>query len=257
MEQQFDSIIIGAGAAGLIAAWELSLAGRKVAVVESANRIGGRIHTIHDPAFELPVELGPEFIHGNLHPTTDLLKRAGIDVYDVKGTIWQHHDGRLQEQSDFIEDDNLLGKKFKQLHQDISVADFLDNYLQEEKLEELHYTLKNYVEGYYAADTQKASTYALRDELNGKDEQQFRVEGGYARLATYLHQQCILHDVIFYPGQRAEKVEWQKNHVTVTAGDRVFTAKQVLITVSMGVLQTERITFIPALSKQMAAARQL
>ena len=39
-------LILGAGIAGLSAAYELSRAGYRVTIVESSNRIGGRIHTI-------------------------------------------------------------------------------------------------------------------------------------------------------------------------------------------------------------------
>ena len=59
-------IVIGAGAAGLMAAYELSQNGKQVIILEAANRLGGRIHTISDPSFSQPIELGAEFIHGDL-----------------------------------------------------------------------------------------------------------------------------------------------------------------------------------------------
>ena len=59
-----DVAVIGAGAAGLAAARELSGAGRRVVVLEARERIGGRIFTLHPPDFALPIELGAEFIHG-------------------------------------------------------------------------------------------------------------------------------------------------------------------------------------------------
>ena len=42
---QFDTIIIGAGIAGLTAAKVLKAAGRKVAILESADAVGGRVRT--------------------------------------------------------------------------------------------------------------------------------------------------------------------------------------------------------------------
>src|SRR4051812_28053502 len=103
-EKEFDIIIIGAGAAGLIAAWELAQAGRTVAILEAKNRVGGRVHTISDQRFDLPVELGPEFVHGELELTQMLLKKSGTEQYEVAGDIWQKHEGELEEQKDFIED---------------------------------------------------------------------------------------------------------------------------------------------------------
>ena len=57
-----DVVVIGAGVAGLAAACELSGAGLDVVVVEARDRVGGRVHTLHDPAWPLPVEPGAEFI---------------------------------------------------------------------------------------------------------------------------------------------------------------------------------------------------
>ena len=57
MQTESDIIIVGAGAAGLAAARELSIAGLNVIVLEGRNRIGGRISTHFD---SWPIELGAE-----------------------------------------------------------------------------------------------------------------------------------------------------------------------------------------------------
>ena len=46
-----EVIIIGAGATGLMAAHELSKAGKRMIVLEARNRTGGRIHTLMILAF--------------------------------------------------------------------------------------------------------------------------------------------------------------------------------------------------------------
>ena len=69
-------IIIGAGAAGLMAARLLAEQGYTVTILEAQDRTGGRIHTLHDKSFAQPVELGAEFIHGNLPVTIGLLKES-------------------------------------------------------------------------------------------------------------------------------------------------------------------------------------
>ena len=87
-----------------MAAWELVQTGKKVAVVEARDRIGGRIHIISDNRFSTRVELGAEFVHGNLELTQLLLKKAKAKHFKLSGDIWQNEDGQLQKQKDFIED---------------------------------------------------------------------------------------------------------------------------------------------------------
>jgi monoamine oxidase len=54
MDAPFDVVIIGAGIAGLAAGRLLASAGRRVAILEARDRVGGRIHT-HHAAPILPV----------------------------------------------------------------------------------------------------------------------------------------------------------------------------------------------------------
>ena len=69
-----DIIIIGAGAAGLMAALKLSAKNKNVIVLEARDRIGGRIHTVENSSDTKNVELGAEFIHGDLPVTLNLLR---------------------------------------------------------------------------------------------------------------------------------------------------------------------------------------
>jgi monoamine oxidase len=48
MDRKLEIIVIGAGAAGLMAALELLKAGHAVTILEARERTGGRIHTIHE-----------------------------------------------------------------------------------------------------------------------------------------------------------------------------------------------------------------
>ncbi|GIX49244.1 MAG: amine oxidase [Candidatus Tectimicrobiota bacterium] len=62
MTHHTDTVVIGAGIAGLAAARTLHDAGGAVVVLEARHRLGGRIHT--DRALGFPVELGAHWIHG-------------------------------------------------------------------------------------------------------------------------------------------------------------------------------------------------
>jgi monoamine oxidase len=74
--------VIGAGAAGAEAARVLALRGFDVVVIEARDRIGGRIDTISDKAWKVPVELGA----WRLSPTADadiLTDLARLDIASV------------------------------------------------------------------------------------------------------------------------------------------------------------------------------
>ena len=74
-------IVIGAGLAGLAAAYELSQAGHDVAVLEARMRPGGRVHTIRDPFPEgLYAEAGATRIPNHHHFTIKYAKLFGLTL---------------------------------------------------------------------------------------------------------------------------------------------------------------------------------
>ena len=52
---------------------ELSGAGKRICLLEARDRVGGRVSTLHLPDLPLPIELGAEFIHGELGTTFDIV----------------------------------------------------------------------------------------------------------------------------------------------------------------------------------------
>ncbi|HEU4473165.1 MAG TPA: NAD(P)/FAD-dependent oxidoreductase [Flavisolibacter sp.] len=254
---EYDVIVVGAGAAGLIAAWEIGMTGRKVVLLEARERIGGRVHTVSDPLFDLPVERGAEFIHGNLPLSQLLLQKAGISYYPVEGSVWRHTSGIIEEQDDFIENFPLLEKKFALLEEDMPVSVFLDRYLSGEEYKTLRFTLASYVEGYNAADTGRASSFSLREEMLKSDDEQFRIEGGYGGLIGFLESQCRSHGVDFFLSHPVTVISWKQNEVEVICRSQQFTASRILITVPVGVLQTGALRFEPGIPEKMEAAGRL
>jgi monoamine oxidase len=80
---QVDVVIVGAGAAGIAAARKCVAAGRRVAVVEAADRIGGRCLT-DTTTFGVPYDRGAHWIHTpDLNPVAKLAARSGLDVYSA------------------------------------------------------------------------------------------------------------------------------------------------------------------------------
>ncbi|RYY94603.1 MAG: FAD-dependent oxidoreductase [Chitinophagaceae bacterium] len=258
MEHRYDVLVLGAGAAGLMAAWELSAAGRSVALIEARGRTGGRVHSFHEPGFSLPIELGAEFVHGELPLTRHWRERAVLGQYAVSGSIWQYKGGRLQQQEDFIEEEDALEKVWPQVPEDLPVGTLLDRFLQGARHEELRFTLRRYVEGYYAGNLEQASSFALRRELEGEDEAQYRLETGYGPLLTAIDTECAHQGVFFCLNTPIRSVQWCPGSVRLTATDgRTFVGGALVCTVPIGTWQAGDIEWAPALPAKEAAARQL
>src|SRR4051794_35902821 len=92
----FDVIVIGAGVAGLAAAARLVAAGKRVLVLEARDRVGGRVNTLHEPDWPIPIERGAEFIHGKPKETWEILSAGAISAYQVPDEHWQLKDGKLR-----------------------------------------------------------------------------------------------------------------------------------------------------------------
>src|SRR6185437_3219265 len=185
--EQYDVIVIGAGASGLMAARELTKAGQKVLVLEARDRIGGRIHTINND-FSKPTEAGAEFVHGNLPVTLGLLKEGNIAYTTTEGENWQFKNNRLTNAESFMQGWEIVMERLKKLEQDTTVKEFLDTHFSGDEYSNIRKSLTGFVEGYDAADVSKASIFAFRDELIGDSEweAQYRLVNGYGELLNFL-----------------------------------------------------------------------
>ena len=74
-----DVVVIGAGFAGLSAAVQLAAAGRRVAVVEEAPRLGGRATAFTDRETGERVDNGQHVLFGCYRETYAFLKQLGTD----------------------------------------------------------------------------------------------------------------------------------------------------------------------------------
>lgn len=255
---QKEILVIGAGASGLMAARELAKEGWKTTILEARNRIGGRIYTLHDDSFPEPVELGAEFVHGNLPVTIKLLKDAGISYQAMKGKFLQVSHDEVKKENTPLPDWPLLEKRLKELHEDMTIADFLNQFFSEEKYADLKRSVKGFAEGYSAADTTRASVFAFRDEwLNEEDSDQYRIKGGYESLVNFLADECTSSGSRIHLSSVVTEIHWQKDRVSVmTEGGKNYTANKVVITVPLGILQAQPpgagcISFIPAIPDKM------
>ena len=259
-----DILIIGAGAAGLVAANMLAKAGKTVTVLEARNRCGGRIHTLNNELFFKNAELGAEFIHGDLSVTLNLLKEAGIAHYHAGGEMWRYREGRFENENVFTGDWGLLMDKLGKLKKDISIEDFLKKEFPGSKYSSLKDSVRRFASGYDTADTRKASSFALWREWENEDgEASYRVEGGYGAMINYLHESLKNAGGSIYLNSIVKKIEWRPGNVKVSTSEgAIYEAGQIVIALPLGVLQagkneTGAVTFDPPVKKQIDAINKM
>ncbi|MCW3084840.1 MAG: FAD-dependent oxidoreductase [Bacteroidetes bacterium] len=262
MEHTTDIIIIGAGAAGLYAAMELSAKGKKVTVLEAREKTGGRIRSITGN-FSKAMDAGPEFIHGDLPITKSLLKKAGSKFYKHKGEFYRSRNGKIVETDEMTEGWDRLMKELKGLKKDMTLVQFLDEHFGDEKDKELRREVIGLAEGFDAADANRISAFAVRNEWGGDTiDDSYQIEGGYTPLVDYLTAECRKNGCTFHFKTEVKKIKWQKGRVEIICmSGQVFEAPKVMITVSLGVLISENetcsIAFSPAIPAKITAAKQM
>ncbi|MBC8172368.1 MAG: FAD-dependent oxidoreductase, partial [Chitinophagales bacterium] len=254
-----DIIIVGAGASGLMCARELSKNGLRVLVLEARNRIGGRIDTIHPPGFSKPIESGAEFIHGNLPVTKKLVQEAGLKTNITGGIAIRLQNGKFTSDDFFIPDWEIFERQLRGLEYDMPIAGFLQTYFHDPAYEQLRNYIKGYAEGYDAADTRFASTFALRDEWLQKEyETQYRVAEGYSALLYFLASDIPKNGSSIKLSAPVKEIRWKSNEAEVhTISGEIFKAAKTIITVPLGVLQTGNFLFSPALPDKINAAHHI
>ena len=259
--EEADVVIIGAGAAGLAAARELSIAQLKVIVLEARDRIGGRINTHFD---RWPIELGAEFVHGKPPETLAIANRAHLTLQDVPNIHWHFHDGVVTKSGEFWSKveavmDEMSGYKGP----DESFAAFLDEHQRKTDIEDIRSIATLFVEGFHAAHADQISVHGLNKTNEAAseidDEKQFRVENGYVRIAQALHDEAVGAD--FYFGATIAEVKWKRDEVqVVTAASQRFKARRLLVTLPLSLMQSgpnQSVRFVPALTAKQVAANKL
>ena len=233
----YDVIIVGAGAAGLVAAKLLAESGKKILLLEARDKVGGRIQLIED--FSFPVQGGAEFIHGNLRTTFDLLKEAGLKKEKLKGNFCRVIKGRWSVEGDIAPYWELLMKKLMDCHNDMSVDSFLEKNFYAKKYEKLRGQFRRYVEGYDAADTKYTSVLALKKEMEHGDETQYRPVPGYDALIDYLYKICLKYKGVVKTNEAVINISRNKNVQVITTAGKYFSQK-IIIAVPLGVLQSRK-----------------
>jgi monoamine oxidase len=253
--EHFDIIVIGAGASGLCAARELTRANMKVLILESRDRIGGRMYTNIPQNFTSPIERGAEFIHGEATCTFQILKEARAEHIKIEGNTFQAFDDDLKK-ADFFDDNwKLILEKLETLKRDMTFAAFLSEYFGDAQYTMLREKIVKFVEGYNAADISKVSSLALYEEWSEEEEpSQYRINGGYAKLYEFLQREVEDHGGLIKLNHEVKEIIWRKNEVQVKTAFETFHGNKCVVTVPVSILRSGTISFEPAIPDLIDAA---
>jgi monoamine oxidase len=253
-----DAIIVGAGAAGLMAARELKRAGKEILVLESSPRAGGRVLTLYETNAGVPVELGAEFIHGDAPETRKLLDEARLITVPVLGEHYRSDRGELSDQGAVWK---RMAKVFRHLNPDRktdrSFQDFLDDKPGGRSLSNERELARGFVQGFNGADTSLISEKWLAeqgDPTEGASEAN-RIVNGYGALIEFLmrHLTELIRSSVAVT--RIIRTESQVTVMDEHGKDHV--ARAVIITVPLPLLQDGTIILEPDIPAIRNAARQL
>jgi monoamine oxidase len=246
-----DVVVVGGGAAGLAAADQLARSGKKVLLVEARSRLGGRIHTLIDPAYNHPVELGAEFLEGDPEAIRDLTRQAGLEFHRV---IERHERARPGGKEAVPDAEELIDRLLRaevSPTRDVPVALLLGEHSDSFEPDELE-LMTRYLEGFHAADLQRYGSRALAENHRAEQtdrEEMRRIVGGHGTVVRYLQRQLEAGSVEIRTDSAVTRLHWHPGLAQLTvssaSGSELIPAAQVIVTVPIGVLRAGQLEIDP------------
>src|SRR5262245_12277429 len=198
----FDSVIIGAGVSGLVAAHRLKKMGRDPLLIESGDRVGGVIQSREVEGFL--IECGPNSLRGS-HEFLDLVEELNLTgeliTADHRAPAYIYADGRLQAapmsppallKTKLISNAaklRLLLEPFVKARREggeESIASFVRRRLGDEILERM---VAPFLSGVYAGDPEELSVQACFPKLAEFEAESGGILRGALRAARRSRQQ--------------------------------------------------------------------
>lgn len=246
-------IIVGAGISGLASAKKLKEKGFNVTVLESQEKIGGRLRT--NRSLGVGFDEGASWIHGiNGNPITTLAQQAGMETFETIDESRKSYDlgGTLRSATTYqnAEDDfyNILGTMMNSGNPNQSFETIFQNLYPQKYNDRLYkFFLSTYIT-FDCGDLNKLSStlYDEGEEFSGVEK---IAVNGYDTIANYLGNALNVK-----LNQRVTKIDYSNPKIKVTHNGTVSEADFVIVSVPLGVLKANKIEFLPALptAKQTA-----
>ena len=241
-----DVIIIGAGVAGLAAAAALRQAGRSCVVLEASQRVGGRAHTVlvGDDTFDL----GATWLHdADRNKLADLASAAGDTLTDADAarsriTLIDGQPGTAEDEYAYNRAAQLFDTACHARaaqEPDISLSDAIADLRDDPWMA----TIETWEAAQIAAaDPRRLS---VRDwSANDLIGRNLWVQGG---IGTLVERRLAPLAGAIRLGCKATRIAWDGPGVTVQTSQGTLQAHSCIVTVSVGVLAADGITFDPPL----------
>lgn len=238
-------LIIGAGAAGLYAAYLLKSKGIKFQLVEASANYGGRLGKLTGFA-NFPIDLGTQWLHGKNSILSDFITKSdtkiSLDDSDLKYWFNNQLINKLPKKTNIFEGEDLP---------DISFEDYA---IQKGFGNEYKYIIEN-IAGDQGADASQLSVYGNnKDEENwtsGDDDYKFQetyFDFIDKQIAAQVKDEILLNTII-------TKIDYSKSSIEITdSNNNLFLADKVIITVPIPILKSGDIQFIPDLPTEKTSA---
>ncbi|MFJ4044950.1 flavin monoamine oxidase family protein [Microbacterium sp. NPDC089987] len=258
--ERFDTVVVGAGMAGLTCARMLADAGRAVVVLEARDRLGGRMSTDRSAGF--PVDLGASWIHGiRSSPLWELVQALSIPTreftvgsFQAGGRPMEHFGGSgirmdAEEAAQWVADVTAVDGHLLDVIAHSSAGDsYLDvteraldaSGLDPERIDEIREFFRHRVEEQCGAWIGDLDAHGLDEDAIEGDEVIF--PRGYDELPRR-----IASGVDVRLAQTVHSIERTRGGWIVCSDGDAFAAADVVITVPLGVLQAQAIRFDPPL----------
>ena len=239
VDQFWDVVIVGAGAAGLAAAEDLTREGLSIALLEARSRIGGRIWTRHPSGSPIPIDLGPEFVHGPNELMFEIAREAGLLIARLPDVHAEISASGWHRSRDYWERFENITRHMKSTGPDRSVAEFLRSRRRMPGAQKEF--LASLVEGYDAAFLDRASERALSTAGEALSEPaehaQFRVLSGYGAVANWLWSRIDSRRLHARFSSPVRRIQWKRGDVAVFTDSKRFRARRAIVTLPVGVLK--------------------
>jgi monoamine oxidase len=239
-------IIVGAGASGLMAAYELTRKGIEVILLEAENRIGGRIQSLTPPGFIHQVEAGAEFIHGDLPLTLRLMKKAGLGYMKAGGKMYRSANGKIEQQFGQGKQWNEFYGKLENVRRDLTLDAFIAKHFSGDEYALLRDEVFAMAQGLDLADPTQMSVVGIKKEWLAEGAQ-YRTLTGYQPLMTFLYDQCALQNFSLHLNETVTKIDWKQGAATVVTENNSFIADAVLLTLPVPCYNSDNLYFVPKL----------